>query len=186
MYCILIDVTVFALYASVQQRGGGSQKMIYSFILSNSLYMTQLLNHLWRNPRAHLHSTVVTSSPVVLLFVPSIFRSWETSCGASPQRASPHCCHRTPNTCKHWAAQMQIKEQTHCLYSSGAGKPDDLSSSAAPIKNLTYPDATTTGWHLPLQLVQTANFSQHRIVSSHCFLRHVRFAEFCFLPFSFE
>lgn len=92
-------VPVFALYASVLQGGGGSQKMIYSFILSNSLYMTQLLKHPRRISQAHLHSAMVTSFPVIPLFVPSIFRSWKTSCGASPQRRSPHSCHCTPYTC---------------------------------------------------------------------------------------
>lgn len=88
-------VPVFALYASVLQGGGGSQKMISSLILSNSLYMTQLLKHPRRISQAHLHSAMVTSFPVIPLFVPSIFRSWKTSCGASPQRRSPHSCHRT-------------------------------------------------------------------------------------------
>lgn len=86
-------------HVTVLQGGGGGQKMIYSFILSNSSYMTQLFSHPRRIPQAHLPSAMVTGFPVIFLFAPSIFRSWKTSCGASPQRRCPHSCHRSPYTC---------------------------------------------------------------------------------------
>lgn len=104
MYCTLTDVPALAPYASAPQGGGGSQKTSYSFILGNSLYMTQLLNHPWRISQAHLHSAMLTRFPVIPLFVPSIFRSWKTLLRCLPTET--HAA-RTPAITPHTHANTE-------------------------------------------------------------------------------